>query len=273
MGKTFCFGIFVNRSVKMMKFVTSCLLLSAGSAQRERRQSEFRLEHGSFIPKSIKTFSPYRDNVVTMVALKLKGDGYRSKSLRHALEAVFTHGCHCSWNKGRHSLTDKSIAGIDESDAACLSFEHCAECLAMDGCDIEAEFSPEVTKEGFTCQHLIGDSCKYNACLCSENLAQKLHSLFDGANFKEFSFSDFMDKCAHEVDASINTQMTEIGTDNRSEYKSERQCCASYPKRRAFTHKPTIGMACCNNKDIFNQKSQHCCSSGVQSLGDVCWDN
>jgi len=45
-------------------------------------------------------------------------------------------------------------------DNACLNFEHCAECLKIDGCDIEAEFSPDITNEGFSCDHLQDDPCK-----------------------------------------------------------------------------------------------------------------
>jgi len=92
--------------------------------------------------------------------LKLKDEGLKGKEMRTALEAVFGHGCHCSWNKGRHTLTDKSHDGVDTIDSHCLNFEHCAECLKMDGCDIEAEFSPEFTTDGFSCAHLAQDGCK-----------------------------------------------------------------------------------------------------------------
>ena len=85
----------------MMK--TAALFVCFALGARQRRESEFRLTHGSFIPKSIRTFSPFRDNVVTMVALKLKDEGLKGKEMRTALEAVFGHGCHCSWNKGRRT--------------------------------------------------------------------------------------------------------------------------------------------------------------------------
>lgn len=86
----------------MMKTVV--VLFCCVFAARQRRESEFRLQHGQFIPKSIATFSPFRDNVVTMVALKLKSDGLKGKVMRKALEDVFTHGCHCSWHKGRRKI-------------------------------------------------------------------------------------------------------------------------------------------------------------------------
>lgn len=139
---------------------TIAVLICAVFGARQRRESEFRLQHGGFIPKSIRTFSPFRDNVVTMVALKLKSDGYKKSEMRNVLEDVFSHGCHCSWNKGRHTLTDKSISGVDGMDSACLHFEHCAECLKIDNCDIETEFSPEITSDGFSCEHLQNDPCK-----------------------------------------------------------------------------------------------------------------
>jgi hypothetical protein len=254
----------------MMKtvFALICCVLAA----RQRRESEFRLQHGQFIPKSIRTFSPFRDNVVTMVALKLKQDGLKGKPMRNALENVFTHGCHCSWNKGRHDLTDKSIPGRDGMDSACLNFEHCAECLKIDGCDIEAEFSPEIITEGFSCDHLQDDPCKYNACLCSKRLAEDLHAKLGETTYEDLAFTQFMDECAHETDARINTQMSEVADLSRSESTSERQCCGSYPTRRAFTHKPVVGMACCNNNVLYNQKSQHCCAQGVQPIGSLCWD-
>lgn len=253
---------------------TVAILIISVFGARQRRESEFRLQYGSFIPKSIRTFSPFRDNVVTMVALKLKADGLKGKPMRNALESVFTHGCHCSWNKGRHTLTDKSISGVDGMDGACLHFEHCAECLKIDGCDIEAEFSPDVTNDGFSCDHLQDDPCKYNKCLCSRRLAEELHSQVDETNYQELSFTDFMDQCAHEVDAAINTQMSEFADMSRSEYQSERQCCGTYPRRKAFTHKPVVGMACCNNNHLYSQKSQHCCSKGgVQPIGNLCWDD
>lgn len=252
------------------------ILLSVAFATRQRRESEFRLQHGTFIPKSIRTFSPFRDNVVTMVALRLKDDGLKGREMRTALESVFGHGCHCSWNKGRHTLKKhKGFTGVDNVDSHCMDFEHCAECLKMDGCDIEAEFSPEFTDNGFSCDHLQEEPCKYHECLCSRNLADKLTSSFTAkTDYNELSFTDFMDKCVDEVDASINTQMTEeeLAKLSRSEYKSERQCCGPYPNRRAFTHKAVVGTACCNDRVLYSLKSQQCCKTGVQSLGDVCWD-
>ena len=77
------------------------LLAAAVSGSRLRRESEFRLTFGGFIPKQIRTFSPFRDNVVTMVALKMKEEGMKKAEMRDSLENLFEHGCHCSWNKGR----------------------------------------------------------------------------------------------------------------------------------------------------------------------------
>jgi hypothetical protein len=71
-------------------------LVAVAFAGRVRRQSSFRLEFNSLIPKSVKSVSAYKDNVVTMVAIKLKNDGLKKKEVQNAVENVFTHGCHCS---------------------------------------------------------------------------------------------------------------------------------------------------------------------------------
>ena len=78
--------------------------------------SKFREEYGTFVPESIKVlnfksskftqfffklFSPFRDNVITMVSLGLKESGFSRRDIRNSLEDIFSHGCHCSWNKGR----------------------------------------------------------------------------------------------------------------------------------------------------------------------------
>lgn len=257
--------------------VLFCCVFAA--VRRERRESEFRLQHGSFIPwskifSSRVVFSPFRDNVVTMVGLKLKSDGLKGKQMKNALEDVFSHGCHCSWKAGRYDVTDKTIPGLDAMDSACLNFEHCTECLKIDGCDIQAEFSPGITDEGFSCDHLQGDPCKYNACLCSRRLADELHSQFEETKYQKLSFNDHDLQCAHKVDPKINTQMSELADMSRgSGSASERQCCGMYPQRKAFTHKPIVGMACCNDNVLYNQKSQHCCAKGVQPIGSLCWDD
>ena len=48
---------------------------------------------------------------------------------------------------------------------------------------------------------------KYNTCLCSTNMAEKLLPKIDQFQFEKLSFSDFMSKCTSEVDIQINTQM------------------------------------------------------------------
>ena len=102
-----------------------------------------------------------RDNVLTMVALSLKSFGLSRGMIKSSLEAVFTHGCHCGWQYGRFSLSDKSLPPRDQLDKICLDFEHCSECAKMDNCDLEADTSSPL-KNGttFECNHLPDNSCQ-----------------------------------------------------------------------------------------------------------------
>ena len=93
-----------------------------------------------------------------------------------------------------------------------------------------------------------------------------------------------MDECAHEIDASVNTKLTEdenrakypknallnffrIFFENRS-FPAEKKCCGDYPARKPFIYRPVIGHSCCNNKNIFSLKSHECCQDGsVQAIG------
>jgi len=251
---------------------TFAVLLTAIFASRIRREgSTFRVTYGSFIPKQIRTFSPFRDNVVTMVALKMKETGMKKADMRESLENLFEHGCHCSWNKGRHTLKKRPGVGVDSLDGFCHEYEHCLECLKIDGCDTETqEFSPTVLPgANFTCDNLKGNDCQYNACLCSHNLAEKLYSAHENAHaYSYLSFTEFMDECAHEIDASVNTQLTEDEKSNRAKYPAEKKCCGDYPARKPFIYRPVIGHSCCNNKNIFSLKSHECCKDGsVQAIG------
>jgi len=45
-----------------------------------------------------------RDNVITMVAFKMKSAGLNKSQIRESLDAVFSHGCHCGWNYGRREF-------------------------------------------------------------------------------------------------------------------------------------------------------------------------
>ena len=56
---------------------------------------------GHLIPKKFTSFSPIRDNVITMVAMSLDAAGQKKSEIRTSLESVFEHGCHCAWNFGR----------------------------------------------------------------------------------------------------------------------------------------------------------------------------
>ena len=77
-----------------------------------------------------------------------------------------------------------------------------------------------------------------------------------------------MDECAHEIDASVNTQLTEDEKSNRAKYPAEKKCCGDYPARKPFIYRPVIGHSCCNNKNIFSLKSHECCQDGsVQAIG------
>jgi len=91
--------------------------------------------------------------------------------------------------------------------------------------------------------------------------------------FNKMGFSEFMSTCTGEVEAAINTQMFNVfGQQRGLELKKERQCCGEYPNRRAFTYTSGTGSACCNNKNIFDQKYNHCCPNGdVIKIGDICW--
>ncbi|CBY23459.1 unnamed protein product [Oikopleura dioica] len=232
--------------------------------------SKFREEYGTFVPDSIKLFSPFRDNVITMVSLGLKENGFSRRDIRIALEDIFTHGCHCSWNKGRHAV-DKTHHFVDELDEDCLNFDHCVNCLKMDKCNIDTlEFSPLVEKnKPASCENLSGDDCQYNTCLCSTNLAQTILEKILRTNpdpFNALSFSQFHDECMKRDPIDVNTQMRKPKTNSGA----ERQCCGAYPNRKPFTYKPD-GQACCAGKSIFQQKDEHCCSSGeIFKIGEVC---
>ena len=105
---------------------TFAVLLTAIFASRIRREgSTFRVTYGSFIPKQIRTFSPFRDNVVTMVALKMKETGMKKADMRESLENLFEHGCHCSWNKGRRKFTIKNLANSQAPDLPCAAISLC----------------------------------------------------------------------------------------------------------------------------------------------------
>ena len=56
---------------------------------------------GHLIPKKFTSFSPIRDNVITMIAMSLDASGQKKSEIRTSLESVFEHGCHCAWNFGR----------------------------------------------------------------------------------------------------------------------------------------------------------------------------
>ena len=169
------------------------------------------------------TFSPIRDNVVAMVASGMKTRGMTKGTIKSSLEAVFTHGCHCGWSYGRYTLSDKSQKPDDRLDQICLDFDHCSECNKMDGCNLETgdSFSPRQNGTSFTCDHLTADSCQvsehflnlcnypfqYNMCLCSTNMAKLVTDELSELAYSKLTFTEFMDECVAEVDASINTQM------------------------------------------------------------------
>jgi hypothetical protein len=115
--------------------------------------------------------------------------------------------------------------------------------------------------------------CQYNACLCAKNVAKDLHSKINSTKFVSLDFGSFMDKCGVETDHKINTQMIDsLGGMGRTEIVSERQCCGIYPDRKAFTYKSdSVGEACCQDKNLYFQKSQVCCAQGdVLPMGNLC---
>ncbi|CAG5109613.1 Oidioi.mRNA.OKI2018_I69.chr2.g4133.t1.cds [Oikopleura dioica] len=232
--------------------------------------SEFREEFGTFVPESIKLFSPFRDNVITMVSLGLKENGFTRRDIKNALEDIFTHGCHCGWNKGRHAL-EKTKVVVDDLDQDCLNFDHCVDCLKMDQCSIETlEFSPLVEKnKPVSCDNLAGDSCQYNTCLCSKNLADKILEKIVGSGeypFVGLSFTEFHDQCMKRDPVDVNTQLRKPKVNS----DAERQCCGAYPNRAPFTYKPN-GLACCAGTTLYEQKDETCCSSGqIFPIGEVC---
>lgn len=255
--------------------VLSLMVITCDSA-RLRRASLLRQSHGQLIPKTITTFSPIRDNVVTMIALKMKANGNTKSQIREALISIFTHGCYCGWNYGRHELSDKTLQPKDKLDQVCLDFEHCSECVTMDGCQLQNEdFMPLINGTEFSCQHLNANSCQYNMCLCSSKMADNLVDGLIGFNFSILSFSNFVSECTGEVDAAINTQMNLgmniFGAQRGLAITKSRQCCGQYPNRKAFTYSGADGMSCCNNKWVYDQRHKHCCSSGTVRIGDVCW--
>jgi len=245
-----------------------------GTSVRTRRSSLLREQNDHLIPKKFTSFSPIRDNVITMVAMSLDSAGQKKSEIRTSLESVFEHGCHCAWNFGRHELSDKTLKPQNDLDGVCLEFEQCSECVKMDGCDLDADFMPKLNGTKFECDHLIGSPCQYNTCLCSTNMAEKLVKKIDKFEFEKLSFGDFMTKCTSEVDFQINTQMIDIFSSQRGLVtKKERQCCGQFPNRKPFTHSGSTGLACCNENILFNQRIDHCCpnSGEVIKHGDICW--
>merc|ERR1711935_369506 len=241
---------------------------------RVRRATEFRQAYSNLIPRNMPTFSPMRDNVVAMVASGMKTRGMTKGTIKSSLEAVFTHGCHCGW----YTLSDKSQKPNDRLDQICLDFDHCSECNKMDGCNLETgdSFSPRQNGTSFTCDHLTADSCQYNMCLCSTNMAKLVTDELSELAYSKLTFTEFMDECVAEVDASINTQMglglSIFGALRGLAVLKERQCCGAYPQRKAFTYTGPSGMACCADDQLFDQKHMHCCPSGaLNKVGDVCW--
>ena len=156
-----------------------------------------------------------------MVAVQLRSTGKSKAKVRTQISHIFTHGCHCGWNYKRckkfrlfivllllvHSdeLTDKSRKPNDQLDKVCLDFEHCSECLNVDGCT-GANSEPSFNGTAFTCDHL-STGCQRNKCECSVNMANKLTQIADEVETQKLTFNEFMDTCVTEVDASINTQM------------------------------------------------------------------
>lgn len=236
-------------------------------ATRTRRASQFRQENASLLPRNFGTLSPFRDDVVAMVAVQLRSTGKSKAKVRTQISHIFTHGCHCGWNYKRYELTDKSRKPNDQLDKVCLDFEHCSECLNVDGCT-GANSEPSFNGTAFTCDHL-STGCQRNKCECSVNMVNKLTQIADEVETQKLTFNEFMDTCVTEVDASINTEM---GARSQS-FNGERyrQCCGQYPDRKPYTYSGLNGMSCCANT-IYNQKFQYCCENGSLSrIGDVCW--
>lgn len=270
----FClFSLFFTGTTQVQAVQAASPAATAGLSGRHRRASLLREEHAHLIPKSITTFSPMRDNVITMVAFKMKNVGLNKSQIRESLDAIFSHGCHCGWNYGRHELSDKSLKPKGALDKICLDFEHCAECVKMDGCDLDQDFMPIVNGTSFSCDHLVDNPCQMNTCRCSTNMADRVMSGLREFEFNKMGFSEFMSTCTGEVEAAINTQMFNVfGQQRGLELKKERQCCGEYPNRRAFTYTFGTGSSCCANRNIFDQKYSHCCPNGeVIKIGDICW--
>ena len=114
-------------------------------------------------------------------------------------------------------MTDKSRKPIDSLDKVCLDFEHCSECLYVDGCDDEINPEPRFNGTVFTCDHLSG--CAQNKCLCSVNTVNQLVKLIDVTPTAKLTFNQFMDTCVTEVDPSINTQMVTTNARAHSKFK------------------------------------------------------
>ena len=68
-------------------------------------------------------------------------------------------GCQISFSD---TLKKRPGVGVDSLDGFCHEYEHCLECLKIDGCDTETqEFSPTVLPgANFTCENLKGNDCQ-----------------------------------------------------------------------------------------------------------------
>jgi len=183
-------------------------------AIRTRRASQFRQDNAELIPRNFGTLSPLRDDVVAMVAVQLKSNGKSRSQVKSSITNIFTHGCHCGWSYKRYELTDKTKKPTDNLDKVCLDFEHCSECLHVDGC-VGVSSEPRFNGNEFTCDHLSG--CAQNKCLCSVNMVNQLVRLVDVTPIAKLTFNQFMDTCVTEIDPSINTQMVATNARSQSE--------------------------------------------------------